>query len=100
MTTNRLLLASLLAFGFLAACTGGPDDPAPPTTNPPGQTDPNANVPGNNNNNNNNTTGEGTFAGFVINLIQNQTQPNLEPVDIPENLQNTDDPNAFDVLFQ
>lgn len=41
-----------------------------------------------------------TFAEFVIDLIQNQTSDEVEPVPVDFSLPDTEDPDAFDVLFQ
>lgn len=41
-----------------------------------------------------------TFASFVIDLVTTQTNETAAPADVSFDLADTEDPNAFDPLFQ
>lgn len=107
MNSKRLLMTAMVVLGFgFTACGGasaeglgsgeeesgrgaGSGAPIPDPRRPDPGT-PGNDAPG----------GPLTFAGFVIDLIQNQTADDTDAVQLPRGLVDSEDPNAFDELFQ
>lgn len=94
MKTRNLLLTAMMSCGFLVGCPGDEVDPPRPGPNP-------TNDGGTPDGGPDQTTGQ-DFSAFVIDLIQNKTADDSEPVAIPDNLTNveTEDPAAFDAIVQ
>lgn len=86
-----LLYASLLAVGMIgAACSGGNDDDDREVDDP-GDTGRSTPTP---------PAGPSTpFAAFVIDLIENQTADDTEPVAVDFDSADDENPDAFDTLF-
>lgn len=86
-----VLLGGLLLGGGLAGCLdGGSEDGASGAGDGAGDLDEPGDDPGD---------GTLTFAEFVIDLIQNHTADDTEPVAIDFSLPDDEDPDAFEELF-
>lgn len=97
MKTRYLLLTAVLALALPVACSSTdvtePGDKGDETVTEPPTTPPNTQNPPPTQN------GPVVFEEFVVDLIQNHTSDQAEPVAIPEDMVDNGDPNAFDVLF-
>lgn len=79
MKTRTLLAVGLLMSSGLAVCNCGDS---------PGNALPDGGMPD-----------DATFAGYVIDLVENKTADNTDPQPIPEDLADSEEPTLFEQLF-